>query len=299
MDVTRARWPRRRARVVATTTVLALGCMGVAVAAVPDGSGAFHGCVKDSNQQLRVIDDATESCDANETAISWHHTGPQGPVGPMGPVGPVGPQGEQGDQGPVGPQGPQGDQGEQGPIGPQGPQGPQGPLGPTGPQGPQGTVGPKGDPGGVLAGSVNTASFGTLPAAAVDRSSNSASVCSDNQSKVPTYGHVVQDTAGMHDPAHPERLTAPVSGVYVVSVYTDWTSSSVLDDRRTSIRRNGTDVVAEDRSESEGNGNGQSVATVVPMQAGDFVDVQVKAFDDKACVGSRSRLSLVWAAPIS
>jgi hypothetical protein len=116
---------------VAAVTVL-LGTAAVAGAITDnDGGGVFHGCVGNASGLLRVVDPSTDSCRADETAITWNQTGPAGPQGPKGETGPQGPQGETGPQGPIG---------ETGPQGPQGETGPQGPKGETGPQGPPGAV---------------------------------------------------------------------------------------------------------------------------------------------------------------
>lgn len=92
---------------------------GVAWAAIPAG-GVINGCYQKNEGLLRVIDTATDGCNAAELPISWSQTGPQGAQGPQGPKGDKGDQGDPGPQGAPGPQGergPQGEQGEQGPPG--------------------------------------------------------------------------------------------------------------------------------------------------------------------------------------
>jgi type VI secretion system secreted protein Hcp len=42
---------------------------------------------------VRIIDDATQTCAAGETPLTWSQTGPQGPAGPQGPQGDPGPAG--------------------------------------------------------------------------------------------------------------------------------------------------------------------------------------------------------------
>jgi hypothetical protein len=64
----------------------------MAHAAIPDGSGVIHGCYRNHDGSLRVVDDPT-TCKHDETALSWNQTGPQGPQGPVGAPGPQGPQG--------------------------------------------------------------------------------------------------------------------------------------------------------------------------------------------------------------
>jgi hypothetical protein len=64
---------------------------GVAIAAIPSADGTIHGCRKNSTGDLRVIDaEASQTCNGNETSLTWSQTGPQGPAGPAGPAGPPG-----------------------------------------------------------------------------------------------------------------------------------------------------------------------------------------------------------------
>lgn len=64
---------------------------GVAVASIPDSSGVIHGCRKNSDGSVRVIDsDLGQTCASGWTALNWSQTGPQGPAGATGPQGPAG-----------------------------------------------------------------------------------------------------------------------------------------------------------------------------------------------------------------
>ena len=70
---------------------------GVAAASIPDGNGVIHGCRKNTDGSLRVIDTAkTSTCPNGYTSLDWSQTGPQGPAGPAGPAGPTGPAGPAG-----------------------------------------------------------------------------------------------------------------------------------------------------------------------------------------------------------
>lgn len=61
---------------------LVLGVGVVAYASIPDASGVIHGCRKNSDGQLRVIDsDAGQTCANGWTPLNWSQTGPQGPPG--------------------------------------------------------------------------------------------------------------------------------------------------------------------------------------------------------------------------
>jgi hypothetical protein len=50
----------------------------IAWAAIPDANGVIHACYKQSNGALRVIDTATETCDASESPPSWSKSGLSG-----------------------------------------------------------------------------------------------------------------------------------------------------------------------------------------------------------------------------
>lgn len=116
-------------RFIALTGIALLLGSIIIWASVPDSNGVIHGCYKNEQGGLRIIDTANEQCSSNETLLSWNQTGPQGPQGIQGPAGP------QGEPGPQGPQGPEGATGATGPQGVPGEAGPQGEIGPQGPAG--------------------------------------------------------------------------------------------------------------------------------------------------------------------
>jgi hypothetical protein len=68
----------RRGRVAVLAAVpLLLTAGGIAYATIPDASGVIHGCYKNSNGALRVIDtDAGATCNGSETPLTWNQTGP-------------------------------------------------------------------------------------------------------------------------------------------------------------------------------------------------------------------------------
>jgi hypothetical protein len=72
---------------------------GVAWATIPGPGGVVDGCYQNSDGQLRVIDGATQTCRASETAITWNKLGQPGPKGATGDQGPQGPQGPPGRDG--------------------------------------------------------------------------------------------------------------------------------------------------------------------------------------------------------
>jgi hypothetical protein len=108
------------------TVGLSVAVGAIAYAAIPDPSGAIHGCYDKALGSVRVIDPSSSNplknkCRSYETALDWNQTGPQGPAGPAGAkgdtgaAGAAGPAGPKGDTGADGAQGPKGDQGDAGP----------------------------------------------------------------------------------------------------------------------------------------------------------------------------------------
>jgi hypothetical protein len=75
----------RKLWTVAGAVAVLLLVGGVAVASIPDASGVIHGCRKNSDGTLRVIDsDLGQTCANGWTPLNWSQTGPQGPAGPSG-----------------------------------------------------------------------------------------------------------------------------------------------------------------------------------------------------------------------
>ena len=84
---------RRLSRPVLFGAVAALAAAGgIAAAAIPDSSGAIHGCYQKNNGNLRVVGSASD-CRNSETAIQWNQKGQPGQPGSDGPPGPPGPAG--------------------------------------------------------------------------------------------------------------------------------------------------------------------------------------------------------------
>jgi hypothetical protein len=66
---------KSRAGVAMLTGLAALTGAAIAFATIPGADGMIHGCYSNSNGDLRIIDDATESCHPNESAIAWSQSG--------------------------------------------------------------------------------------------------------------------------------------------------------------------------------------------------------------------------------
>ena len=93
--------PRNPWRVLTSgIAAAALVMSGLALAAIPDGTGQIHGCYANRTGMLRVIDsEAGDQCRETETALTWNQTGPPGAPGPQGSPGPPGPAGQDGEDG--------------------------------------------------------------------------------------------------------------------------------------------------------------------------------------------------------
>jgi type VI protein secretion system component Hcp len=84
----------------ALLAVIAAGAGTYAFAAASSDGTTISGCVA-KDGKLRVLS-GTDTCKADETALSWNSVGPagaQGPVGPAGAAGAAGPAGAQGQPG--------------------------------------------------------------------------------------------------------------------------------------------------------------------------------------------------------
>lgn len=89
----------RRGPLALAAAALVAAAGGIAYAAIPDGGGVYHACMK-KNGTIRIIDTDLQSCNArSEVAISFAKEGPQGDPGPPGPPGPPGADGEDGADG--------------------------------------------------------------------------------------------------------------------------------------------------------------------------------------------------------
>jgi hypothetical protein len=123
----------------------------------------------------------------------------------------------------------------------------------------------------VSAGAIGTANFGTIPAVRVHNSANQS---------IPTsmvtpiaFDQERYDTAGMHDPASNTLLTAPVSGIYLITGQVIWAAHSDMGLRDLAVIRSSGGVLSE--SDSLPNSSlfdpTTQVQTVVRLAAGDSV----------------------------
>jgi hypothetical protein len=109
------------------------------------------------------------------------------------------------------------------------------------------------------------------------------------------------DTASMHDnTTNNSRLTAPVSGVYLVAAQVRWGNVNITGDRTITLRKNGTTDIASDTRPSTPATTSQEVVTQVQLAANDYVEVRVDT-DDVANVDKLAdftpEFSMTWVAP--
>jgi hypothetical protein len=165
-----------------------------------------------------------------------------------------------------------------------GPQGPKGDTGATGPAGSNATINgiaAGGDLTGaypsptIAAGAIGTPEFSSsIPAVHVTHDALQPIV--DNETTV-AFNTERYDTANMHDtaPANNSRLTAPVSGVYLVTAQLYWTNVLTDGDRSMLLRKNGTTYIGVDNRLADVAATPQAITTQVKLAAGDYIEVRV------------------------
>jgi len=128
-----------------------------------------------------------------------------------------------------------------------------------------------------------------------------------NATETVQWSEEVYDTAAMHSPppsgcgaGQQSRLTAPIPGIYLVTVGIAWTSS-VGGVRDVAIVRNGSDRLAADlRSATASGDSSQVVSTVADLSEGGYIEIEVGQ-DSGSPVSlldlDQTNASLVWLAP--
>lgn len=271
---------------------------------------------------LKAAIDSKESRLTSQPAVLQLVFASGGEVGPQGPQGDPGPQGPQGLQGPPGPQGLQGLQGIQGIQGIPGPEGTQGPPGQdfngaaaggdlTGtypnPQIATNVVTSSNIVDGTIRTSdianfaVSASKIGTLPAVRANRFT---------PQNIPTGVSTLVlfidpdefDTANMHSSMateNAERLIAPISGYYQVSVVIVWDNSGAGLRELKVFRNVMTDVVLAMNTPFANPGieTIQNVSGLVKLNAGEWVQVGV-LHNDAALDITGGFFMMHWVSPL-
>jgi hypothetical protein len=138
---------------------------------------------------------------------------------------------------------------------------------------------------------VGTSDLGRLPAAGV--SGNRQSVPAGDGAAL-SFGQIRFSQAGVYDPGARTRLTAPVTGIYIVTANIAWARSGDGTARRLRIRRNGSVVVAEvvRRATSSDVRIASNISEIVQLNAGDYLELV-------ASHGSRSAQTVISLGEVS
>lgn len=141
----------------------------------------------------------------------------------------------------------------------------------------------------IGAGKVTPAKFGAIPQARVEKTVAQAIPSNIAVFNALTYEAELYDTAGLFDPAAPDRLTAPIAGVYVIDAGVRW-SANALGTRFAGICINQptvgscgltNNVAVSQYATNDDPGIGslrltqQSVSTQLKLAAGDVVQAVV------------------------
>jgi hypothetical protein len=153
----------------------------------------------------------------------------------------------------------------------------------------------------IAAGAVATSKLGALPGAHV-KGTGSAELVSSGAGKALSFDTADFNVGGVYDAAHPDRLTAPVAGRYLIIGSAMWAANGV-GSRQLYLTVNSTALesnITTGNSEV-GEGNGQQVESVRHLDAGDVV--QLIAYQDSgsslnaATYWPGVTLTLDWIAP--
>lgn len=226
---------------------------------------------------------------------------PEGPPGPQGPEGPPGPQGPEGPAGPAGPQGPEG------PAGPQGPEGPPGPAGEDFTGAPAGgdLTGVYPDPE-LAPGSVTLDKLAQDSIPAASGFTNAVGVPGDGSLAVLSPILRDFDNANMLDAQAPDRLFAPVDGIYLACGEVEWLGGTIVTSayhemilRRISSSGSELAPFARERAaqiQDFDAGNVQSACALARLEAGASVRLEA-AHTVGTSQNARGRLSLHLVSP--
>lgn len=152
----------------------------------------------------------------------------------------------------------------------------------------------------IASGSLGTGAFASsIPAARVMNSADQS--IADATATALSFDSERYDSAALHDTAvNNSRLTAPVTGIYEVTVNMLW-DDSPTGSRVLRVLRNGASVLAVATHPTVGS-TGQNLTTVARLAAGDYVEAYVSQDSGSALSVLESgdyspEFSMTWLAP--
>jgi hypothetical protein len=166
----------------------------------------------------------------------------------------------------------------------------------------------------LLDGAVTPGKIGGVPAARVD-SPAQAPGCADQvvesgQTETVEFSLELFDEQAMHtdppgdcSPAMQSRLAAPIDGIYTVTAAVGWSSNDNGDRTIELVRTNvggPTGVGADTRPAVTGGGMDQSVATIINLEGGDYVEARVTQDSGSPLTLGNSidtYLAMAWVGP--
>jgi hypothetical protein len=156
----------------------------------------------------------------------------------------------------------------------------------------------------LAAGAVTTAAFGAIPTVKVARCCLISEVPSSFSPTKLAFDIESFDVGGMHDPAQPTRLTAPVSGVYLIVVNVVWPHDGGIGAgfREIELIVNGTGHLgfAHEDEPAPSSPIPQVITVPVKLNAGSYVEVQARQTSGAPLTISTvypSTFSMTWTAP--
>jgi hypothetical protein len=149
----------------------------------------------------------------------------------------------------------------------------------------------------IQANSVGASEIGSLPSAWVFSGANQ-SVPNNAFGPIQSFDAEFYDPQSMHSPASPTKLSAPVSGIYLITAEITWDISAAGTVRAAWVISNSSGFLQSDfRSPVTGNGTTNNLSIPFLLNAGEYVEIYV--FQDSGgplntMSGTLTNFTLTW-----